>query len=148
MKQNEKYKSLEKKIFEASHLPDIACGVVLLLYTVFIMNLNLATHYPLILVVIAGVLFAQFGCSYVTNHLLMSKVSQDIERWEAENMTLEEKTKLFLALHKLPGKKQKEALLYFVICSFGLAAAYNFIYHINGSLNFVSLCSCLLGSYV
>ena len=53
MKQNEKYVSLEKKIFKASHISDISCGIAILMYTVFIMNLNFATHYPLIIVVIA-----------------------------------------------------------------------------------------------
>ena len=63
--------SLERKLLRVSHLPDIACGIVLLMYTVFIMNLNFKTHYPIILVVIAGVLFAQFVLSSITNHFLM-----------------------------------------------------------------------------
>ena len=148
MRQNEKYQSLEKKILRASHLPDIACGIVLLLYTVFIMNLRFSTHWPLIVVVIAGVLFAQFVLSTITNHILMGKTSNDVEKWEEEGMNQEERTKLFLDLHRLPKIKHNEAFTYFAVCSFGLAAAYHFIYHINISLNLVSLVSCLLGSYV
>ena len=148
MKQIEKYISLEKKLYDASHVSDIACGIVLLLYTVFIMNLKFTTHYPLIIIVIAAVLFAQFVLSAITNHWIMGKVSNIVEKYETDGLSMEERTDLFLNLHKLPGRKQIEAFSYFVISSFGLAAAYHFIYKINMSLNAVSLCSCLLGSYV
>lgn len=140
--------SLERKLLRVSHLPDIACGIVLLMYTVFIMNLNFKTHYPIILVVIAGVLFAQFVLSSITNHFLMGKVSKDVERWEIEEFTVEERTKLFLAIHKLPKKKSIEACTYFFICAILLAAGYHFFYKINISINAVSLLSCFLGSYV
>ena len=148
MKQNEKYLSLERRILRASHIPDIACGLVLLLYTVFILNLKFSTHYPLIITVALGVLFAQFVCSTVTNHMFMGKVSKRIEIWENEEMTKEERTKLFLDLHKLPKKKSIEATSYFVVCAIALAAAYHFIYRVNLSINIVSLCSCFLGAYV
>ena len=148
MKQNEKYLSLERRILRASHIPDIACGLVLLLYTVFILNLKFSTHYPLIITVALGVLFAQFVCSTVTNHMFMGKVSKRIEIWENEEMTKEERTKLFLDLHKLPKKKSIEATSYFVVCAIALAAAYHFIYKVNLSINIVSLCSCFLGAYV
>jgi len=148
MRQNEKNLSLERKILRASHLPDVACGIVLLLYTVFILNLSFATHYALILIVIAGVLFAQFGVSPITNHILFSKTSRKVEKWESEDMSKEERTKLFLELHKLPKIKALEAASYFVICAILLAAAYHFIYKVNISINLVSLWSCFLGAYV
>ena len=148
MKQNEKNISLEQKILNASHLPDIMCGIIILLYTVFILNLNVKTHYLLIITVFAGILFAQFCLSPVTNHFLMSRVSKKIQKWETEESDEEERTKLLLALHKLPGRKQLEAFSYFFICSFLLAGAYEFILKINPYLNIVSLCCCLLGAYV
>ena len=70
------------------------------MYTVFILNLNFKTHYPIILIVIAGVLFAQFVLSSITNHILMGKTSKEVERWETEDFSVEERTKLFLAIHK------------------------------------------------
>ena len=88
MKEKKNYLSLERRILRASHLPDIACGIVLLLYTVFILNLNFKTHYPLILIVLGGVLFAQFVLSSITNHILMGKVSREVERWETEKITI------------------------------------------------------------
>lgn len=148
MKQKTNLLSLERRILRASHLPDIACGIVLLIYTVFIMNLNLKTHYPIILIVIAGVLFAQFVLSSITNHFLMRKTSLEVERWETEAFTLEERTKLFLAIHKLPKKKSIEACIYFFICAIMLAAGYHFFYKINLSINAVSLLSCFLGAYL
>ena len=148
MKQNDKYMSLERRILRASHLPDVSCGIILLLYTVFILNLKVSTHYPLIIIVILGVLFAQFCLSPITNHLLFSKTSREIERWENGGFSTEERTKLFLALHKCPMMKMLEAFSYFVICAIGLAAAYQFIYKVNMSINGVSLLSCVLGAYV
>ena len=79
MKLNDKNLTLERRILRASHIPDIGCGIVLLMYTVFILNLKFSTHYPLILTVIAGVLFAQFVCSSMTNHMLMNKTSKLVE---------------------------------------------------------------------
>ena len=148
MKQDEKYLSLERRILRASHLPDVLCGIVLLMYTVFILNLKIATHYPLVIIVILGVLFAQFCISPITNHFLFSKVSKRIEHWENEEITMEERTKLFLSLHKCPMKKAIEAFMYFAICAIGLAAAYQLIYKVNLSINGVSLLSCFLGAYV
>ena len=148
MKQDEKYMSLERRILRASHIPDVSCGIILLLYTVFILNLKVTTHYPLIIVVILGVLFAQFCVSPVTNHILFKKISHEIEHWENEDTSQEERTKLFLALHKCPLKKSIEAFTYFTICAIGLAAAYHFIYRVNVSINGVSLLSCVLGAYV
>ncbi|MCR4741311.1 MAG: hypothetical protein K5866_00355 [Treponema sp.] len=148
MKDSQKNLSLESKLFKASHIPDIACGIILLLYTVFILNLKISTHYILILIVIAGVLFAQFCLSSITNHFLMSKTSKLIEKWESEETSLEERTKIFLSLHKLPKRKSLEAFTYFFICSILLGLAYHFIYKVNISINLVSVFSCFLGSYV
>lgn len=148
MKDTEKYMSLERKILRASHLGDIGCGLVLMLYTIFILNLNFVTHYQLIVVVTLGVLFAQFCVSPITNHFLMGKTSRKIEHWETEEMTVEQRTKLFLDLHKLPRKKTIEAFSYFAVCALMLAAGYHFIYKVNTSLNLVSLFSCILGAYV
>ena len=148
MKQNEKYLSLERRILRASHLPDVLCGIVLLLYTVFILNLKVSTHYPLIIIVILGVLFAQFCVSPITNHILFANVSKEVERWENESTTTEERTRLFLSLHKCPMRKAIEAFAYFAICAVMLAAAYHFIYKVNTSINAVSLFSCVLGAYV
>ena len=148
MKQDEKYMSLERRILRASHIPDVSCGIILLLYTVFILNLKVTTHYPLIIVVILGVLFAQFCVSPITNHILFKKISLQIEHWENEDTSQEERTKLFLALHKCPLKKAIEAFAYFTVCAIGLAAAYHFIYKVNVSINGVSLLSCVLGAYV
>ena len=148
MKQNKKHLSLEQRILKASHLPDVACGIIILLYTVFILNLNFRTHYPIILGVIIGVLFAQFGISPITNHFLMGGVSKRVKKWETEETTVEERTKLLLAVHKLPARKQYEAFGYFFFCTFLLAYAYHKLLNMNIQLNIVSICCCLLGAYV
>ena len=148
MKQNTKKLSLEQRILKASHIPDVASGIIILLYTVFILNLNFKNHYPIILTVIAGVLFAQFVLSAITNHFLMSRVSKRVSKWETEESTLEERTKLLVDLHKLPRRKQIEAFSYFFTCTFLLAAAYKYFLNISLQLNIVSICCCILGAYI
>ena len=148
MKQNDKKLSLEQRILNASHFPDVMCGIVILLYTVFILNLNFKDHYPIIIGTIVGIFFAQFCLSPITNHFLMSSVSKKLQKWETEETTVEQRTKIFLALHKLPGRKQIEAFSYFFICTFLLAGAYHIFLGMNIYLNIVSICSCILGAYV
>ena len=148
MKNNEKYLTMERKLYRASHIPDIACGIVLLLYTVFILNLDYRKFYGLIIVVIAGVLFAQFVVSDITNHWLFAKTSKQVEKFESDELNMEERTKLFFALHQAPRKKAYEAFSYFFICGILLALAYHCIYKVNLSINIVSLFSCFLGAYV
>ena len=147
MKQN-KSLTLERRILRASHIPDIGCGIVLLLYTVFIMNLRFSTHYPLIVTVFLGILFAQFVVSSFTNHIFMGKTSKLVEQWENEESTKEQRTKVFRELHKLPMRKSIECFTYFFVCAIALAAAYDYFYHVNLAINLVSLVSCFLGAYV
>ncbi len=148
MKQNNKNLSLEQRILNASHIPDVAAGIIILLYTVFILNLNFKDHYAIIIGVIIGILFAQFGISPITNHFLMSRVSKKVKKWETEETTIEERTKLLIAIHKLPRRKQLEAFSYFFSCTFLLGATYQYFLHINIQLNIVSMCCCALGAYV
>ena len=143
-----KKSTLESEFYKGSHLPDIACGVIILLYSVFILNLNIKTHWGLILVVIAGVLFAQLVCSRISNHFLIGKVSKKVWEWKSKGYSLEERTQLFLALHKLPVGKQFEAFSYFFICAILLATYYHFGMNLNIHINIVSLLACWLGAYL
>ena len=136
-----KKSTLESEFYKGSHLPDIGCGIIILLYSVFILNLNVKTHWGLILVVIAGVLFAQFVCSRISNHFLIGKVSKKVWEWKTKGYSMEERTQLFLALHKLPGAKQIEAFFYFFVCAILLATYYHFGMNLNILLAFGFLIS-------
>ena len=140
--------SFEEEMFKASHLPDITCGILTLLYSAFILKMSIKTHYPVILAVLASILFAQFVLSKITNHFIMGKISKQLERWKHEGMTKEERTDLFLRLHKMPGKKRIEALLYFTICAIILTVAYKIILDTNNAINVVSFVACLLGAFL
>lgn len=145
---NKKNLSFESEMFKASHLPDLVCGFIILFYSVFILNLGIAQHFVLILSVIIGIFFAQFVCSKITNHFIMSKTSQKIKKWKTEGMTKEERTSLLQELHKMPARKQTEAFLYFCICAIFLALAYWYFLDMNLAVNGVSLMACLLGAYL
>ncbi len=140
--------SFENEMYNRSVLPDISCGLIILAYSAFILNLSIKEHYLLILGVIVSIFFAQFVFSRITNHFLMGGISRKIIKWKTEGMTLEERTALFKNLHKIPARKQTEALLYFVICSFLLAFAYKLLLDMNIAVNAVNLAACLLGAYL
>ncbi len=147
MNKNKKY-TFEQEMFNASSFPDIACGVLILTYSVFILNLSVTKHFLLILGVIAVILFAQFGLSSITNHLIMGKVSKGIQKWKNHGMSLEERTQLFIRLHKMPFYKKREALTYFSVCAVLLAISYHFILDMNIRINFVSFVACQQGAYL
>lgn len=140
--------SFENEMYYRSVLPDISCGLIILAYSAFILNLSIKEHFLLILGVIVSIFFAQFVFSRITNHFLMGGISKRIIKWKTEGMTLEERTALFKNLHKMPARKQTEALIYFVICSFLLAFAYKLLLDMNLAVNAVSLAACLLGAYL
>ena len=144
----EKHIPLERRLLVAGCLPNILCGILMLLYSVFILNLDVYKQYPLMLAVIGMILFAQFLLAPLTNHLCTAAISRQLERWQTEDLSVEERTKLFLALHKLPSVKQVETFLYFVACSLMLALGYHFLLKMGIFLNAISLYACFLGAYL
>lgn len=140
--------SFEEEMYRKSHLPDIICGIITLIYSFFILKLSIRAHFLIVVGVFSVILFAQFVLSKMTNHLIMHKVSASIEQWKANGLTKEERTDLFLKLHKMPEKKQREAFAYFMVCSVLLALSYKFILNMNPYINAVSLLACLLGAFL
>ena len=140
--------SFEDELFRKSHLPDILCGILTLIYSVFILKMSIAAHYHIIIGVFSTILFAQFVLSRITNHMLFGKVSKQIEKWKLEGLDMEGRTSLFLSLHKVPNKKRIEAFTYFAVCSVILTVSYRYILETENAINIVSFFACLLGAFL
>ena len=147
MKQ-EKQHTLEQQHRISSYLPNILCGILILVYSVFILNFDIHAQLPLIVGIIVMILAAQCILSPITNHLLTGKLSRQIEKWLTEGATQEERTQIFLALHRHPSKKQRETITYFMVCACFLTIAYHLLLDINLFLNGINMCACFLGAYL
>ena len=63
--------SFEKELLNASYVPDIACGIVMLIYSIFILNLDVKSHYLVIFGILILIVVFQFLVSPVINHMVM-----------------------------------------------------------------------------
>ncbi|MBO4507036.1 MAG: hypothetical protein J5747_00185 [Spirochaetaceae bacterium] len=140
--------SFEKELLNASYVPDIACGIVMLIYSIFILNLDVKSHYLVIFGILILIVVFQFLVSPVINHMVMGKVSKKIQEYKLKGMNVEERTELFKMIHRMPMRKQLETATFFVGTAFILTAMYHFLYDMNFVLNMVNLFAMFLGSYV
>ena len=136
------------RIYKASILPDCLCGIVLLLYSVFIANIKFSSHFIFIFAVIGLICIAQFCAAPITNTFICNKCNKLIKKWNNSGLDLQERTALFKSLHAIPKIKQIECLIYFFFCSIILFSYYYFIMNVNLYICCASILACLLGSYV
>ncbi len=140
--------SFEKELLNASYVPDISCGIVMLIYSIFILNLDVKSHYLVIFGILILIVVFQFLVSPVINHIVMGKVSKKIQEYKLKGMNVEERTELFKMIHRMPMRKQLETATFFVGTAFILTAMYHYLYNMSFVLNMVNLFAMFLGSYV
>ncbi len=143
-----KEKDFTREIFNASSAPDILCGFVILIYAIFIANLSIIRWWMFIVIVIAGIIIAQFGISSITNAMICKKVNILMTKWRRQKLDQKERTELFYELHKIPLRKSFEAFMYFFVCSCLFNAAYIFILHVSLAITACSFIATLLGAYM
>ena len=136
------------RIYKASILPDCLCGIVLLLYSVFIANIKFSSHFIFIFAVIGLICIAQFCAAPITNIFICNKCNKLIKKWNNSGLDLQERTALFKSLHAIPKFKQIECFIYFFFCSIILFSYYYFIMNVNLYICCASILACFLGSYV
>ena len=136
------------RIYKASILPDCLCGIVLLLYSVFIANIKFSSHFIFIFAVIGLICIAQFCAAPITNTFICNKCNKLIKKWNNSGLDLQERTSLFKSLHAIPKFKQIECFIYFFFCSIILFSYYYFIMNVNLYICSASILACFLGSYV
>ena len=111
-------KSLTTKLFFKGIILNVSIGIIILFYSIFIANIKIRMHYWYVILTIFLILFAEFCVSPFTNIIITARTSRKIREWKTKGYDKEQRTKLFLMIHRIPVYKQIECFLYFVACSF------------------------------
>ena len=141
-------KSLTTKLFFKGIILNVSIGIIILFYSIFIANIKIRMHYWYVILTIFLILFAEFCVSPFTNIIITARTSRKIREWKTKGYDKEQRTKLFLMIHRIPVYKQIECFLYFVACSFILFSLLYFGMHANLAISCATLMSFLLGSYI
>lgn len=141
-------KSFLTQCYQVCILPNILCGFVLLIYSVLIININIKTNWFFILFVGVMISIAEFVLCPFTNKLFMGKASSLLDEFEKREFSQEERTNLFLLIHKIPNRNRISAFLYFFISSNLLFCGFYFYIHADLYVSLCALFACYTGSYI
>lgn len=133
---------------KACVLPNVIFGLIVLSYTLLIINVDCVKNWWFVALFFGLDMFAQFVMSPLTNRLIMGKASRRIQELENRESTVEERTELFLLIHKIPNRNRISGFCYFFICSHILFFGYHFILKANIAVNLCSIFACYFTSYI
>ena len=133
---------------KACVLPNIIFGLIVLSYTLLIINVDCVKNWWFVALFFGLDMFAQFVMAPLTNRLIMGKASRRIQELENGESTVEERTELFLLIHKIPNRNRISGFCYFFICSHILFFGYHFILKANIAVNLCSIFACYFTSYI
>lgn len=140
-------KSFEYEATVKSFLPDIFGASVFFLYAIFSTRIPFDTFYSSLKFFISVVIFMQFGCAIITDHLCHHKISTRVKSFYTSKTTISERTHLFDELIQYPFYTALMTFFYFFIGS--AAIAYYFYSYLELPLNITGLFVIeeLFGSY-
>ena len=140
-------KSFEYEATVKSLLPDIFGASVFFLYAIFSTRIPFDTFYSSLKFFISVVIFMQFGCAIITDHLCYHKISTRVKSFYTSRTTISERTHLFDELIQYPFYTALMTFFYFFIGS--AAIAYYFYSYLELPLNITGLFVIeeLFGSY-
>ncbi len=143
-----KQKSLYEQCYQVSILPNMFCALVLLSYSILIINIDVRKYWGFVLAVIVMILIAQFFLCPITHRMFIGKASRQIEEMEKREFSVEERTKLFLRLHKIPKYERISTLIYFFISANLLFCGFHFLLKVNLYISLAALFACYFGTYI
>ena len=143
-----KQKTLYEQCYQVSILPNMFCALVLLSYSILIINVDVRKYWGFVLVVIVMILIAQFVLCPITHRMFIGKASRQIEEMEKREFSVEERTKLFLMLHKIPKYERISTLIYFFISANLLFCGFHFLLKVNLYISLAALFACYFGTYI
>lgn len=140
-------KSFEYEATVKSFLPDIFGASVFFLYAIFSTRIPFDTFYSSLKFFISVVIFMQFGCAIITDHLCYHRISTRVKSFYTSKTTISERTHLFDELIQYPFYTALMTFFYFFIGS--AAIAYYFYSYLELPLNITGLFVIeeLFGSY-
>ena len=81
-----KQKSLYEQCYQVSILPNMFCALVLLSYSILIINIDVRKYWGFVLAVIVMILIAQFVLCPITHRMFIGKASRQIEEMEKRDL--------------------------------------------------------------
>lgn len=133
---------------KACVLPNVIFGLIVLSYTLLIINVDCVKNWWFVALFFGLDMFAQFVMAPLTNRLIMGKASRRIQELENRESTVEERTELFLLIHKMPDRNRISGFCYFFLCCHILFLAYHFLLKANLRVNLCSIFACYYASYI
>lgn len=148
MKNTNQSKTLLSQIYTKNIFNNIVWGNLLLIYSLIITNVDIKIFFPFVLTIVGLILFSEFVLCPFTNYLIMGKTSRLLEEFETREFTLEERTDLFLKVHKISKKNGISAFSYFLFCAVILNLGYFIFVKVDIFLCLISFITCCFGAYI
>ena len=110
-------RNFEREATIKSFLPDIFGAMVFFAYAIFSTRIPLDDFFSYLKFFIGVVIFLQFGCALITDHLCYHKISTRIKCFYTTKTTITERTHLFDELVQYPFYTAMMTFFYFFIGS-------------------------------
>lgn len=146
-KQREIKSSFEKMVYDAGLIPNLATGLVTVLYMILTIQIPRESVVSTILWAVIISLILQFFVAPFTNRLLTKKLSEDIEWFEKYETTEQERTRLIRQVMALPEKIGIEVFLVFFFGVIVWISACEYFIGLETETKIMAFCSGFLGSY-
>lgn len=110
-------KNLEKQLILKSLAPDIFSALLVFSYAMFSTQLSMKQIQPMVTSLFSILLFLQFVCAPITDHLCYKKISDRIEKFylDKSSFNTQSRTKLFEDLMQFPTYTALMTFMYFFI---------------------------------
>lgn len=139
-----------KRILKAGMAPNLVSAALVFTFEAIFMGMTLRQLPWALLIVAVIVGFAEFVFSPITNGILTTKITAELEAWRANGINDQaERTRVFEAVMSFPLKKAIQTFLYFFICAVLLCLSYRFVPQmgLDWPTAVSAFIACIYGSY-
>ena len=107
-----------KRILKQGMAPNLVSAALVFIYEAVFTGMTLKQLPWAILIVTVIVGFAEFVFSPITNGILTTKLTAELEDWKTKGIdSVEERTRIFERVMSFPIKKSIQTFMYFFICA-------------------------------
>ncbi|MFA6857328.1 MAG: methyl-accepting chemotaxis protein [Treponema sp.] len=142
------YTDFKHRIFRAGILPNLFSALFIFLYSVCIISMPFKMWGPVFCIAVLITAVAEFLFAPLTNIFISREISEQLEYWRTEKSDENFRTHLLRKIMVYPVFKGVETFIYFLICTFLLAFAYDRVMHLDRFINMISVSGCIFGTYI
>jgi methyl-accepting chemotaxis protein len=143
-----RFSDFEHRILRAGILPNLFSAFFIFLYSACIISMPFALMFPAFGIALLITAVAQSVFAPVTNCFISRRLSKLLEYWKTEMTCETERTSLLRKVMGYPLLKGIETFIYFLVCAFILAWAYDHVMHLDPVVNVLSVTACIFGAYI